>query len=58
MMAEDFFPSVHPIPLSRSPPYVATRREQADAIEYLADTQEESKPVSPRARPLLFLLRI
>jgi len=51
------FPSIHPILL----PNVATRtrREyEADAIEYLADTQEESKPVSLRDRPLLFLLRI
>jgi len=58
MMAEDFFPSIHLIPLPVPFPNVATRREQADAIECLADTQEESKPVSPRARPLLFLLRI
>lgn len=51
--------SPHPPSLFPSPD-VVTRRERASGCHRMPrrHTQEESKPVSPRARPLLFLLRI
>lgn len=45
MMAEDFFPSVHPIPLPRRPSRTWRRvaSERADAIECLADTRRKNR---------------
>lgn len=44
-MVEDFFPSIHPIPLSRSPALTWRRvaSERADAIECLADTRRKNR---------------